>query len=105
MCYHKYTHFNACSLHVPIHTHMCQKNLTEDATRVIFCEDYRTVRLRLQQKCPHCPPSLASPGSTWSMGGSGSGSGSGSGRGGVGGTGYPTPPDERDGGEEGRRGR
>lgn len=56
MCYHKYTHFKGCATHIPMHTHTCPKNFNEDATRVIFCEDYRTVQLRLPEPCPFCPP-------------------------------------------------
>jgi len=55
MCYHKYTHYHACTKHVPIHTHLCPKNVTEDATRVIFCEDYRTDQVTLTERCPYCP--------------------------------------------------
>ncbi|TKA81295.1 hypothetical protein B0A55_02861 [Friedmanniomyces simplex] len=85
MCYHKYTHYNACKAHIPMHTHMCQKNITEDATRVIFCEDYRTVQLRLKQSCPHCRPRSASSELLMSSGGHG-------GMGGMNGVEYPTPP-------------
>lgn len=59
MCYHKYTHYQTCALHVPMHTHMCPKNVTEDATRVIFCEDYQTMQVRLAQACPYCTPRSA----------------------------------------------
>jgi len=59
MCYHKYTHYQSCAAHVPIHTHICPKNIMQDATRVIFCEDYRTVQLKLPDPCPYCTPRTA----------------------------------------------
>lgn len=59
MCYHKYTHYHSCTAHVPMHTHLCPKNVTEDATRVIFCEEYRTVQSRLPGPCPYCTPRTA----------------------------------------------
>lgn len=84
MCYHKYTHYASCIEHVPMHTHLCPKNLTEDLTRVIFCEDYQAVRSSTNSPCPYClprstvttpttasgryayptPPKTATPGST-----------------------------------------
>lgn len=86
MCYHKYTHYSHCNNHIPMHTHMCPKNITEDQTRVIFCEDYQAVRVEAKADCPHCdvhqhrsattptsstgrqgyptPPKTATPGST-----------------------------------------
>lgn len=80
MCHQKYTHFSTCSKHVPIHTHstslpspssissrviivlmscvytVCPKNITEDITRIIFCEDYQTARIHSNEVCPYCPP-------------------------------------------------
>lgn len=56
MCYHKYTHYTHCGEHIPMHTHMCPKNITEDQTRVIFCEDYQAVRVEANADCPHCEP-------------------------------------------------
>ena len=64
MCFHQYTHYNDCKAavkHVPMHTHLCEKNVTEDETRVIFCENYDTVRVNAPGPCPFCPArSLAS---------------------------------------------
>ena len=33
MCYHKYTHYLKCTTHVPLHTHVCPKNVADDASR------------------------------------------------------------------------
>ncbi|KAK3067707.1 hypothetical protein LTR53_015262 [Teratosphaeriaceae sp. CCFEE 6253] len=87
MCYHKYTHYGACKRHIHLHTHLCPKNVNDDQTRVLFCEDYTTVRVQLQDRCPHCSPrrSTASPASLTLS------TGSRSGLGGLG-LGYPTPP-------------
>lgn len=54
MCYHKYTHYPHCDQHIPMHTHMCPKNITDDQTRVIFCEDYQAIRVEARSGCPHC---------------------------------------------------
>jgi hypothetical protein len=56
MCFHKYTHYLKCATHVPLHTHMCPKNATEDISRVIFCENYRAVRVNANEVCPFCSP-------------------------------------------------
>ena len=61
MCYHEYTHYITCTEHIPIHTHTCPKNVSDDPSRVIFCEDYKTVRLRSNDLCPHCPSRAATP--------------------------------------------
>jgi hypothetical protein len=66
MCYHEYTHYRACNTHIPIHVHACPKNFTQDASRVIFCEDYKTIKVTLAEPCPYCTPRSApapSPGS------------------------------------------
>jgi hypothetical protein len=39
---------------------MCPKNIIEDQTRVIFCEDYQTYRVDAKVACPHCDERLAS---------------------------------------------
>ncbi|KXS94436.1 hypothetical protein AC578_3542 [Pseudocercospora eumusae] len=54
MCYHEYTHFPRCEVHVPMHTHMCPKNVMNDQTRAIFCEDYQIVQVKTTYSCPHC---------------------------------------------------
>lgn len=54
MCFHKYTHYQKCTAHVPLHTHMCPKNITEDVSRVIFCENYRAIRVNASETCPFC---------------------------------------------------
>lgn len=56
MCFHKYTHYPKCATHVPLHTHICPKNVTEDISRVIFCENYRAVRVNANEVCPFCSP-------------------------------------------------
>lgn len=56
MCFHKYTHYLKCATHVPLHTHVCPKNVTEDISRVIFCENYRAVRVNANEVCPFCSP-------------------------------------------------
>jgi hypothetical protein len=56
MCFHKYTHYLRCTTHVPLHTHMCPKNVTEDVSRVIFCENYRAIRVNANEVCPFCSP-------------------------------------------------
>jgi hypothetical protein len=56
MCYHKYTHYLKCATHVPLHTHVCPKNVAEDISRVIFCENYRAVRVNANEVCPYCSP-------------------------------------------------
>jgi len=66
MCFHKYTHYIKCATHVPLHTHICPKNVTEDISRVIFCENYRAVRVNANEVCPFCSPAAdkGSKGST-----------------------------------------
>lgn len=54
MCFHKYTHYLKCTTHVPLHTHVCPKNVTEDISRVIFCENYRAIRVNANEICPFC---------------------------------------------------
>jgi hypothetical protein len=50
MCFHKYTHYLKCTTHVPLHTHMCPKNVAEDISRVIFCENYRAIRVNAARR-------------------------------------------------------
>lgn len=66
MCYHKYTHFGVCTLHVPMHTHTCPKNINEDAARVLYCEDYQTIRVKIGLHCPYCLAMSAPPTSSQS---------------------------------------
>lgn len=54
MCFHKYTHYLKCTLHIPLHTHVCPKNVADDASRVIFCENYQAIRVDLNEACPFC---------------------------------------------------
>lgn len=54
MCFHKYTHYLKCKTHVPLHTHVCPKNIHEDISRVIFCENYKTTREDKDEPCPFC---------------------------------------------------
>lgn len=50
----RYTHFPGCDIHRPMHAHICDKNLLESESRVIFCEDYRVIRIDAPIPCPHC---------------------------------------------------
>ncbi|EMC98627.1 hypothetical protein BAUCODRAFT_376140 [Baudoinia panamericana UAMH 10762] len=61
MCYHRYTHYPGCNKHTPMHVHMCGKNVNEDLTRVLYCEDYCTVQLEVETACPHCGPKATMP--------------------------------------------
>jgi hypothetical protein len=72
MCFHKYTHYLKCTTHVPLHTHMCPKNVAEDISRVIFCENYRAIRVNANEVCPFCSPAdkAKSPGAGRRAGGS-----------------------------------
>ena len=42
-----------------MHTHTCPKNLLESAARVLFCEDYETIRVELAERCPYCQTSTS----------------------------------------------
>jgi hypothetical protein len=45
---------------------MCPKNVTEDISRVIFCENYRAIRVNANEVCPFCSPAdkTKSPGAS-----------------------------------------
>lgn len=60
MCYHQYTHFQSCRSHIPIHTHICPNNVTDDPTRVIFCSNYETFQIWLNEACPFCTQKTSS---------------------------------------------
>ena len=54
MCFHQYTHYLKCTTHVPLHTHVCPKNAADDISRVIFCENYKAIRVNINEVCPFC---------------------------------------------------
>jgi len=54
MCFHQYTHYQKCTTHVPLHTHVCPKNVADDISRVIFCENYKAIRVNANEVCPFC---------------------------------------------------
>ena len=56
MCFHQYTHYLQCTTHVPLHTHVCPKNAADDISRVIFCENYKAIRVNANELCPFCSP-------------------------------------------------
>jgi hypothetical protein len=56
MCFHQYTHYLKCTTHVPLHTHVCPKNAADDISRVIFCENYKAIRVNVNEVCPFCSP-------------------------------------------------
>lgn len=78
MCFHQYTHYLKCTTHVPLHTHVCPKNVADDISRVIFCENYKAIRVDANQVCPYC--SLADKAKAATAG-----------RGGVSQEAYPSP--------------
>jgi len=59
MCYHRYTHFANCATHIPLHTNACPKNVEGEASRVIFCADYKAIQFVSDQACPFCSPSTS----------------------------------------------
>jgi hypothetical protein len=56
MCFHQYTHYLKCTTHVPLHTHVCPKNAGDEISRVIFCENYKAIRVNVNEVCPFCSP-------------------------------------------------
>jgi len=69
MCFHQYTHYLKCTTHVPLHTHVCPKNVADDISRVIFCENYKAIRVNANQVCPFCSPADKAKAGTAGRGG------------------------------------